>query len=612
MKYALRLACHRKESIEMSVNSTPKRNVPWPGTAEPIGDTSKARYKAVTSEKAEGATYTPEPLADFVASKIVEEYAGQLTGTTPLRILDPAFGDGELFISILKALEGRCSRPIELHGFEPNIDAQETAVTRIQERNPQVRTEFAARNFLEFVLDKFGQGWGTLFDSANSGKSYDLIIANPPYVRTQIMGAEQAQLLARQFGLGGRVDLYHAFLLGMASVLDTDGVAGMIVSNRFMTTRSGASVRSALLRDFSIQHIWDLGDTKLFNAAVLPAVLLARKSRQSKETPVFTSIYESDQPATARANNVIGALSQSGVTAIEDGRCFLVKHGLLETGGTQDGVWRVAMQESDRWLATVQAHSWGTFRTIGKARVGVKTTADNVYIRSDWNSLPEEQQPETLRPLITHHVAGRFREATLKQPRKILYTHETIQGKRRPIDLKTNPRASAYLEQHRIQLTSRTYVLEAGREWFEIWVPQDPAAWALPKLVFRDISEKPTFWIDLDGSIVNGDCYWIAATTPETERLLWLACAVANSTFIENFYDHRFNNKLYGGRRRFMTQYVEEFPLPNPSSALANQIIETAKIIHSNPTVPHSDELERLSDGLVWKAFGLGREEIGR
>lgn len=44
-----------------------------------------------------------------------------------------------------------------------------------------------------------------------------------------------------------------------------------------------------------------------------------------------------------------------------------------------------------------------------------------------------------------------------------------------------------------------------------IWVPQDPRAWARPKLVFRDIAAEPAFWLELDPAVVNGDCYWLAA-----------------------------------------------------------------------------------------------------
>jgi len=53
--------------------------------------------------------------------------------------------------------------------------------------------------------------------------------------------------------------------------------------------------------------------------------------------------------------------------------------------------------------------------------------------------------------------------------------------------------------------------------------------------------------------------------------------AVANSTFAEAFYDYRFHNKLYAGRRRYITQYVKEFPLPDPNTSLAKQIIQATQ-----------------------------------
>ena len=72
------------------------------------------------------------------------------------------------------------------------------------------------------------------------------------------------------------------------------------------------------------------------------------------------------------------------------------------------------------------------------------------------------------------------------------------------------------------------------------------------------------------------------------EDLLWLAVAIGNSTFIERFYDLRFNNKLYAGRRRFITQYVENFPLPNPNNKLSKNIITTAKQVYKSTPSPES------------------------
>lgn len=568
---------------------------------------SAKRYKVVTAEKAIGATYTPKILADFVAEKIVE--AGRnIKKDGVLRILDPAVGDGELLISLLDHLNGH-EENIEVYGFDTNQIALNLAISRIKNKFPSVSLHFELRNFLEFVVDRFGESKNMDFLKSEIPSkipdSYDLIIANPPYVRTQIIGANQAQLLSQQFGLSGRVDLYYPFILGISKVLKPKGIAGIIVSNRFMTTRSGASVRQAIIEKFNIRHVWDLGDTKLFNAAVLPAVLLADgKNGHTEEFPTFTSIYETKNSADDFADDQIAALSKGGVIEVNNGKRYRVSHGKLDISGTTDRVWRVATSKVDSWLSTVKAHSWGTFRDLGKIRVGVKTCSDKVFIRSDWGQ-QEKGEPELLRSIITHHIGRRFRAVTLKKSKNILYPHEVVNGKRRAVDLSIYPRTKDYLERHRDKLESRKYVIDGGREWYEIWVPQDPLAWDQPKLVFRDISEKPEFWIDLDKSVVNGDCYWLVCKNPAQTDLLWLACAVANSTFIESFYDHSFNNKLYAGRRRFMTQYVEQFPLPDIDNIISKKIIKKSKEVYRCIPSPEADTLQLELDKLVWNAFGL-------
>jgi adenine-specific DNA-methyltransferase len=286
----------------------------------------------------------------------------------------------------------------------------------------------------------------------------------------------------------------------------------------------------------------------------------------------------------------------------------MVSHGSLETRRSDD-VWSLASEEKDAWLETVAQNTYRTFGEIGKIRVGVKTTADNVFI-GNWNDRSEDDRPELLRPLITHHVAERFRVDMSKREREILYTHEIREGKRQAVELSRYPVSQRYLETHRRQLEGRSYVIKANRKWYEIWVLQNPASWNQPKLIFTDISEKPTCWIDLTGAVVNGDCYWMIPARPEDSDLLWLALAVGNSRFIEAFYDHKFNNKLYAGRRRFMTQYVEQFPIPDPSSDVAKKLIALAKEIHRLKPTGDTSGLETECERLVEYAFGVTLEEI--
>ena len=576
------------------------------------GTATTPRYTIVPEEKAGGATYTPNILADFVARQIVKIFDEFPVGRT-LRILDPAIGDGELLVSLLRQLAKHTGLDIKVCGFETDQNALNIAAKRLEQNFPAVEVEFKSESFLEFVLEHFSIDSNPSLFGPLVPATYDLIIANPPYVRTQIMGAMKTKLLAKQFGLSGRIDLYYAFILAMSQVLRPKGIAGIIVSNRFMTTKSGASVRRAIFRHLNIRHVWDLGDSKLFNAAVLPAVLLVEGKNGNKiETPDFTSIYQTSEPANDTATNPITALEGEGVIQTEDGRHFNVKQGKLDINDTPDGVWRIATKTVDDWLAKVEDHRWGTFRDIGKIRVGVKTCADKIFIRNDWKDMPEATRPELLKTLTTHHIAHRFKPLSLDRPIQILYPHEVIQGRRQAVNLLQYPNTQAYLESYRSVLESRKYVIESGREWYEIWVPQDPAAWELPKLVFRDIAQEPTFWIDLDGSVVNGDCYWLISQNPEKVDLLWLAAAVGNSTFIERFYDHCFHNKLYAGRRRFITQYVEKFPVPPPHTQHGKAIIAKAKRMYECSSSSEVDRLKGELNSMVWEAFGLDVEEVSR
>jgi adenine-specific DNA-methyltransferase len=567
---------------------------------------------AAAQRKATGAHYTPHALASFVAAQIVG--ALQLdNGSKSIRLLDPAVGDGELLNAILNELPPSVLERAIVDGFDTDREALSAAQERLVKSFPAVTFNLSNDDFLAIVGEHYLNSQGGLF--APTAPLYDAVIANPPYVRTQVMGATESQRLSKQFGLTGRVDLYHAFLESIAQVLRVNGVAGIICSNRFMTTRSGVTVRQRLSEKFKILHIWDLGDTRLFEAAVLPAVLLLSKKNSSVDiTPSrFTSIYSASGLAQGRADTPIIALNYDGLIAVNDD-VFRVRHGTLNYMQDPVSVWTLSNTESDDWLQTVAYHTHCTFGEVGKIRVGVKTTADKVFIRSDWDSLPAQKYPELLMPLLTHYVVERFRVPSDADCPKILYTHKVIDGKRTVVDLALHPKSHEYLKEHRETLEARHYVIAAGRKWYEIWVPQNPDAWANPKLVFPDIAEKPTFCMDLGGSVVNGDCYWIAPTAKGDLDHLWLAMAVGNSAFIEEFYDHKFNNKLYAGRRRFMTQYVEQFPLPDPATPLSREIIRKTKSIYEALSVlteePHN--LIAEVNELIWTSFGFNRKEISR
>ena len=189
---------------------------------------------------------------------------------------------------------------------------------------------------------------------------------------------------------------------------------------------------------------------------------------------------------------------------------------------------------------------------------------------------------------------------------KVLYTHTIENGKRIPIRAADYPKAQAYLDSYRKRLSSRKYVIDAGRQWYEIWVPQNPGDWPKPKVVFPDICDEPRFCLDSRGAIVNGDCYWMTLRPGLHPDWLLLLLAVGNSSFVAKYYDVAFHNKLYAGRRRFMTQYVKKFPLPPLDAPAARRLVQL--VGERVAAKPGEEGCEQAIDKLVWESFGLMEE----
>lgn len=546
--------------------------------ATPVG------YGEITERKASGAHYTPVELSSFVAKKIWESTSSDKTN---LSALDPAVGDGELLLALGNTADGRIST---LTGF----DIDEAAVNEATNKLRTLDVSGTDVNMVkcDFLNDINTDSQSSLLEDQPRTEAVDLVIANPPYIRTQVLGSKQSQDLAKKYGLTGRVDIYHAFIAKIAEILKPGGVAGLIVSNRFMYTQGGRSIRELILREFDVLHVWDFGDTKLFEAAVLPAVLILRKKTTVMEqaSTKFTTIYSIQSPVgeVRKGSSVFDLLGADGAIEVNE-QNFTVSTGILHIDDGQP--WRLSEQGRDEWLGRVEAKTDVRFEDVANVRVGIKTTADKVFIKKDWG----EDENELLVPLVTHHIAKRFRSDT--PTTKVLYPYDLTMDKKTALDIEKYPLAKKYLYEHKERLESRTYLIEAGRAWYEIWVPHKPSLWKQPKIVFRDISERPTFWADFEGDVVNGDCYWMSFSSDDD--YLWLALAVANSTFIEKFYDYKFNNKLYSGRRRFVTQYVNKFPLPDIKTELSSRIITLAKSMYEMGTEEKELELDRL----VWDAF---------
>lgn len=549
-----------------------------------------------TEKKKNGITFTPEPLALFLAEKILEHY--NPNENNELIITDPACGDGALLSSIARQLP---ASKLLFYGYDTNESFLNKAKSWFKNKGI-TKAEFVCADFLQ--LSNHNQD---LFSSVLEPIPLsDIIIANPPYVRTQVLGAERSQELAKSYSLSGKVDLYFAFIVAMTRALKTGGILGVITSNRYMTTKSGAPIRKYLIEQYDLLEVIDLGDTHLFDAAVLPAIFIGRKkTKKSSNTPacIYRKIYE--KPFTAlpvdnQFNSVFEILKQKEPSTfrVKD-KYYEYGIGLLKHDNGPSGIWQMTSESENQWIKQVESCMAFRIKDKFKVRVGIKSCADNVFLNPDYDI-----ESQLIRKLISQENISQW---VINQDSciNVLYPHYSINGKRMTYDIDMYPKAKAYLEKYKSQLEGREYLINAGRKWYEMWVPQNPALFDLPKVVFPDISMNPRFTFDSSGAIVNGNCYWIVAHTKEEEALLLLIEGVSNSNLMTKYHDLRFNNKLYSGRRRYLSQYIENYPMPDPNTSSARNIIEIVKHLNASSDIIKQKQLKAELEACVLEAFNM-------
>ena len=259
--------------------------------------------------------------------------------------------------------------------------------------------------------------------------------------------------------------------------------------------------------------------------------------------------------------------------------------------------------DENAWIEKIKENTSFLIGDKFKVRVGVKSCADNVFIKENWNKEHIKPEESLFKKLISQENIQRWCFA-LENNLQILYPHYSVNGKRLVIDIDDYPKAKTYFESNKEQLSGRKYLIDAGRKWYEMWVPQNPDFWTLPKLVFPDISIDARFYYDENGSVVNGNCYWIVAQTELEKELLFLIQGIANSDLISRYHDLCFNNKLYSGRRRYFSQYIEKYPIPNPKKESSKQIIEIVKKLNKLSALNEDvSTLEKELNNQVNKAF---------
>lgn len=395
--------------------------------------------KKYSKKKIEGATFTPRCLADFLSKRMVSYITPNPEKV--LEVNDPACGDGALLEAISKCLD--CHKIVyNISGTDKDLDCVKNTKENLLKFLPVNQVCIEQK---DFIAEKIGG----LFSPIGYN---DVVIANPPYVRTQILGMNYAQTIAKLYNLSGRIDLYYPFIINMTESLRLGGILGVITSNRYLSTKSGAPIRKYLFENYDILEIIDLGDTRLFDAAVLPAIFIGRKKNRTQLTSAakYISVYESNVTENAmRHSCIFGVINdeKSGIYKIED-KYYKLSVGKLKFGHSPSDIWGQVTPENNSLVSTIERNSTHKISDFFKVRVGIKSCADEVFFTQQFDG----EKPEDIwfRDMISQEdVAKWYISSNL---RTVIYPHFDNNGEKGVHQLKDYPKARAFFYQHEDRL----------------------------------------------------------------------------------------------------------------------------------------------------------------
>ncbi|RXK49994.1 HsdM family class I SAM-dependent methyltransferase [Halorientalis pallida] len=225
------------------------------------------------------------------------------------RVLDPAVGSGVFPVAAVERLAALApaSTPADRLGQIVGVDTDPVPLALAAHRlldatdpGPDARCRLYESDF--FAVDPGPDRTSTVTDDGLVAGQFDAAVGNPPYVRQETTDIDRARGHLAAFGPDGerpfldgdralsrRSDAYVYFVTHATRFLRAGGRLGVVVPNKWLTTRYGESFQRFLFDHYRLAAVVGFG-APVFDDAFVDAVLLLAERcpdpERRRSTPV--------------------------------------------------------------------------------------------------------------------------------------------------------------------------------------------------------------------------------------------------------------------------------------------------------------------------------------
>lgn len=392
---------------------------------------------------------------------------------------------------------------------------------------------------------------------------FDIIVANPPYVRMELI-KPQKPVLRKRFPHvhAERADLYVYFYARAHELLRPGGVAAFISSNKWLRAGYGESLRQHLLDAQAFRLVMDFGDLPVFQSATAyPCIFVWQKNDRGNIPTAWAKVTDLDRCYADGVRQHFEALK-----LLVPAEQFGEDRPRLATTASAD--LRGRMEKSGTKLKEL-------FK--GQPCRGVVTGFNEAFIitQETRDKLVQESPAaaEIIKPLLIGEDVRRY-SLTYRGGYMIYAFHG--------VDIERYPSVKKHLH------ALRSFVNEKGKrvglehrateqEWFELQQPQMAYRdwFDQPKILYPEIGLEARFAMDEQGLIINNKAFFLPSAD-------WFLLGVLNSRPVWSWITQTLS-PLRGGYWEFRAQYLEQLPIPDASDTdreIVGKLAQQAQALH--------------------------------
>jgi len=241
--------------------------------------------------KQRGAWYTPTHLVDLVADAAVSGWSPR--GDRPVRIVDPACGDGRFLAAVGERLATE-GTTVEVVGVDIDRAAADAARQALSAAG--VNHRVVAADALELDWSELGV--------------FDLVVGNPPFLSQMAAATTRGGSSSR--GGGPYADAAVEFLALAAEIVDpAAGRVAYVLPQSLLSARDAGSTRDRYDERASLTWSWWTGE-RVFDAQVLTCALLFEFGTPSSSPGEWSRVITDrrgvpDVPADLTTDGTLGS-----------------------------------------------------------------------------------------------------------------------------------------------------------------------------------------------------------------------------------------------------------------------------------------------------------------